>query len=86
MTPFSNRCEILGDLWLQYRDDEEFADFFEYNDLGLPLAYAIKNDIVHIAPVGEQMVNETFEILISAMEIEDTGFETLQDLLDKSSK
>ena len=86
MTPFSSRCEILGELWLQYRDDEEFSDFFEYNDLGLPLAYAIKNDIVHTAPVGEQMVNETFDILISALEIEDTGFESLQDLLDKSSK
>lgn len=86
MTPFSKRCEILGELWLNYRDDEEFRDFFEYNDLGLPLAYAIKNDIVHIAPLGEQMVNETFDILVSALEIEDTEFESLDEMLSKASK
>lgn len=86
MTPFSKRCEILADLWLQYRDDEEFVDFFEYNDLGLPLAYAIYKDIVHTAPLGEQMVNETFDILVSALELEDTGFESLEELLEKSSK
>lgn len=86
MTPFSNRCEILAELWLNYRDDEEFADFVAYNDLGLPLAYAIKSDIVHTAPIGEQMVNETFDILISALELEDTGFDSLEEMLEKASK
>ena len=86
MTPFSNRCEILGDLWLGYRDDEEFSDFFEYNDLGLPLAYAIKNDIAHTAPMAETLINETFDILLGALELEDTGFDSLEQLLEQSSK
>ncbi len=47
-TTLDNKLSILSQLWLDYRDDEEFTDFIEYNDLGLPLAYAISNDIVKI--------------------------------------
>ena len=82
MTPFSKKCEILGDLWLNYREDEAFDDFIEYNDLGLPLAYAISNEIVHTAPRAEMLISETFDILLGALGIEDTGFETLSDILE----
>ena len=81
-TPFSNKTEILSDLWLNYKTDEEFQDFVEYNDLGLPLAYAIANDIVSSTPTAEKFINETFELLLAGLEIEeDTGFDNLDDLL-----
>lgn len=79
-TSFGNKCEILGDLWLNYREDEEFKDFIEYNDIGLPLAYIIANHIVQTTPVAEKFVNETFDLLLSGMGVEDTGFESLDDL------
>jgi hypothetical protein len=66
---------------MNYRDDEEFIDFIEYNDLGLPLSYMVQNAIVKIDITGENLINETFELLIAALEIEDAGFETLDDLL-----
>lgn len=85
MTSFENKCAILADLWMDYRDDEEFVDFLEYNDLGLPIAYAISSNIVATKPMAEQFVNETFDLLLAALEIsEDTGFETLDDLLGSS--
>jgi hypothetical protein len=85
MTSFENKCAILADLWMDYRDDEEFVDFREYNDLGLPIAYAISTNIVSSKPMAEQFVNETFDLLLAALEIpEDTGFETLDDLLGSS--
>jgi hypothetical protein len=80
-TSFSKRCDILGELWVQYKRDEEFADFFEYNDLGLPLAYAISQDYVLVRPQAEEFVNETFDLLLFALEIEDEGFETLDEVL-----
>ena len=80
-TTFSNQCEILSELWLDYRDDEEFQDFIEYNDLGLPLAYAFANGIVEQSPMGENFVTEAFNLLLAGLEIEDAGFETLQDVL-----
>ena len=81
-TPFTNRVMILADLWMNYRLDDEFKDFFEYNDLGLPLSYAIANNIVEKTATAETMINETFELLLSALEEpDDMGFDSLDDLL-----
>jgi hypothetical protein len=80
-TPFSKKCEILGELWLQYRQDEELEDFLEYNDLGLPIAYAIANDIVKSTDMAKSFVEETFDLLIASMQLEDTGWENLDELL-----
>jgi len=81
-TPFETRVSILSDLWLNYRMDEEFKDFIEYNDMGLPMAYFIENQLVDPKPISIQFVNETFDLLLAGLEIEDTGFEDLNDLLD----
>lgn len=81
-TPYSDRLEILADLWLNYKGDPEFQDFFEYNDLGLPLSYILVNEIAKSTAIAERYVNETFELLLAGLEIEeDTGFETLDDIL-----
>ena len=79
------KCEILADLWLNYKQDPEFADFIEYADLGLPLAYAISNGIIETAPLAENFIVETFDLLLGALEIEDTGFEVLADILEQGS-
>lgn len=80
-TTFSNRCNILAEIWMNYRDDAEFVDFVEYNDLGLPLAYAIAGDIVTSTKISEDLIDETWELLLGALGIqEDTGFESLDDV------
>jgi hypothetical protein len=68
---------------MEYRDDTEFQDFIEYNDLGLPLAYAIAEGIVESTDIASNFINEAFDILLSALGLEDTGYESLEDLLDK---
>lgn len=80
-TPFSNRCDILAELWIAYKGDDEFRDFFEYNDLGLPIAYALSVDVVKTTAKAEAFVNETFDLLLSALELEDEGFDSLDDIL-----
>jgi hypothetical protein len=70
-------------LWLNYRQDEQFQDFIEYNDLGLPIAYAIANDIVKSTEMAERFVEETFDLLIAAVElVDDVGWDNLDDMLD----
>ena len=81
-TTFSKKVEILADLWITYSNDPEFEDFFEYNDLGLPLAYALDNDIVVANENTNKFIEETFALLLSGLEQEDTGFESLNALLD----
>jgi len=82
-TTFSNKCEILGELWMDYREDEEFQDFVEYNDLGLPLAYMVASGIIATpTEKAEDIVNETFDLFLGSMSIKDIGFETLPDVFD----
>jgi hypothetical protein len=80
-TTYDNKCVILADLWLNYRNDEEFLDFIEYNDMGLPIAYAIAEGIVKSTELAEGFVNETFDLLLLGLEIDDTGFQNLDEML-----
>ena len=84
-TPFSTKCEILAELWMNYRYDKDMQDFFEYNDIGFPLAYALKEEIVLPTPMAEKFVEETFALLLSSVELEDTGWENLDQIFDNST-
>lgn len=84
LTTYSDKALILADLWLNYRQDEEFIDFVEYNDIGLPLAYVIANDIVKSTDLAEKFIGETFDLLLAGLEIEDTGFESLDEILGEA--
>lgn len=81
-TTFDNKTQILADLWLNYRNEGDFVDFIEYNDLGLPLAYAISAGIVPATDRAREFIEETFALLLASLDIEeDTGFDSLDDLL-----
>lgn len=87
MNDFSSRCEILGDLWINYKDDDAFIDFVDYNDIGLPLAYCVSAGLAAVNPQGELYVNETWDLLIEALGLsgdEDTIWESLDDMLDNA--
>lgn len=87
MTPttFSDKLQILSELWLDYKEDEKLSDFIEYNDIGLPLAYVISNGIVESNDIAEKFIDQTFSMLLDLLEIEDSGFESLLDILPDNS-
>lgn len=86
MTDFSNIINILGTLYFQYRDEEAFADFIEYNDIGLPIAYLTSEDLCGPSPEGEKYVMETWQLFLTALEVDDQGFTSLEELLDIAAK
>lgn len=81
---FETKCDILGQFWFEFRDDEKLKDFIEYNDIGLPLSWFISTHVVMPTSMAEDYVNETFDLFISAFEIsheEADQFTNLNDLL-----
>lgn len=44
-------------------DSDEYDEFFDYNDLGVPLAVAIQNDLVILTSQGIELFNETWNDL-----------------------
>ena len=85
-TDFSKRCAILSDLWMNYRDDEALVDFVEYNDMGLPLAYFINTEVVTPTEQAEIYINETFDLLLEALDVADKGFDNLDQMMSTAEK
>jgi hypothetical protein len=85
-TTFEAQCDILSKIWTDYVDDKDLEDFIEYNDIGLPLAYFISEKIALPTDLAKTYIGETFEILLSALEIEDKGFKTLDDVFLESDR
>ena len=80
-TKFKAKCDILADLWVGYKGDPEFEDFIHYNDLGLPLAYSISTDIVEKTPKAKIFVEETFDVLLASLGLDDDGYTSLDEIL-----
>jgi hypothetical protein len=67
---------------MNYRDDDQLKDFIEYNDLGLPLAYLLLNDIAVANENSETYIDETYGLLVAALQVKDRQYESLDEMLD----
>lgn len=78
---YSKKCFLLSDFWLNYKNEAEFEDFVDYNDIGLPLAFMITEDIVLSTPVAEVYVNEAWELLCAALQVDSKqDYDSLEDM------
>jgi hypothetical protein len=82
MTDFSNVCDILGELYANYKDDKEFSDFIEFNDLGLPLAYMVRENLAVPSDDGARYIVETWDLFLKSLNVEDSGFTDLDSVLE----
>lgn len=83
---YKKKCSILNQLWCDYRHEEEFEDFVAYNDLGLPLAAMIDEEIVVSTPRAEIYINETYDLLIAALEIDDQDYDSLEQMFFEAGR
>lgn len=93
MIDYKTKCSILADLWDNYRHQEDLLDFVQYNDIGLPLAYMLREGLVQeITQMGIVYVNETFDLLLAALELkeedvpEEISFSDLLEIAEKREK
>jgi hypothetical protein len=84
-TDFQSKVSILADLQANYQGDSEMRDFMEFNDIGLPLAYLVNEKLAVETESGSRFIEETFELLLVALGIEDTGFEFLDEVFTKAA-
>ena len=74
-TPFSKKCEILGAMWLNYREEAEgneaWEAFFDYNDMALPMAYFIADGLVNPSGSDETItiIDETWDLFCQYIDI-----------------
>lgn len=83
LTSFEDLCSILAELWINHKEEKTFEDFISYNDLGLPLAFAVDSELVTPSELAKKYIEETWFILLKSLEInEDIGFTCLEDLFN----
>ena len=76
------KAEIL----VQFTQDEfnsgEYEEFFDYNDLGIPLSIAITQDMVILTDSGEQLLEETWiELCLLFNADPNLEYESIDDLM-----
>lgn len=78
---FADKAGILGQLWIEFRNDEDFSAFMEYNDIGCPMAYMVAEGIVkELTPLGEEMLDETFKMFLTLIEVTEEEVDELPEI------
>lgn len=74
-TDFSVKCEILGTLWMFYKDTENagWADFFEWADVGLPTAYVVWQDLGVVNAEGKVLVEGAWTEFCNILNVDPEG-------------
>ena len=87
MTDFTKVCEILGVRYANYKEDEEFKDFIDFNDLGLPLAYFASERLCEVSDDGARYIMETWILFLKGLGLEDTGvWDNLEDVFESAEE
>ena len=75
------KAEILVQFTQDYFNSGEYEEFFDYNDLGIPLSIAITQDMVILTNEGENLLEETWKELCLLFEADPNDeYETIDDL------
>jgi hypothetical protein len=76
-------AEIITDFVMRNAEDEQYDDFFDYNDLGIPLAVAFNANLCTLNDEGNTILKETYNLLCDELGADsEKEFEDLDDLLD----
>lgn len=84
-TDFSTKCRILADVHSEATWNKDLDEFRQYNDMGLPLAYAVAVDIVEPKEKAKEFIEETWILLCKLLEVDpDKEYEDSEDILSEA--
>lgn len=82
-TSFEDKCKILGELWSEMSDEEEWEEFCSTYNIGLPLSFFIDVELVkEISPGAKMFINQAFSALLGKLTLADKGWASLEEILD----
>jgi hypothetical protein len=86
MTNLDIQIDILANFYINYKSDSNAKEFIEFNDIGLPLAFLTSENLCQPTEIAITYIQETFNMLLATMGLEDTGFDSLDHLLTTAEK
>ena len=78
------KAEIIFEFINVYRGDDDFDDFFNFNDLGVPMAVMIVNDLISLTDEGLDVFNETWKSICETLNHADPNYKytNLDELIE----
>ena len=77
----ADKSGLMAELWMKYRDDKNFSDFFGYNDIGLPISYYLAEGLItELSPLGEQYIIETCDMFLALIDVTEDEADGLIDI------
>ena len=89
-TIFSTKTMILGDLWLEYREDikgnKEWEEFFSWADIALPLSFMLSKGYAGEHNYdGVEMIEQSWVVFCEMIVIDsEANHKNLGECFDKS--
>jgi len=82
-TDFFRKCLILSEVHAESSLNPELTDFRNYNDIGLPLAYLVYNEMVDIKDESKRYIDETYDMLCKGLGIDpEVEYVDFQDMVN----
>jgi hypothetical protein len=80
---FFRKTLILSQVFQNSNEDNGWDTFAEYNDIGLPLAYASYNELAVLNDEGKRYVEETYDMLIIGLGLDkEFDYVDFQDVIN----
>jgi hypothetical protein len=80
----TTRAKLIAEFAYENINEPLASDFFDYNDLGVPLAIALSNDLCSITDKGVVVIEETYNNVCDEMEVpNDIDYDDINDMHDK---
>jgi hypothetical protein len=82
MTDFKTKAKIINEFVLNEHGNPTWQEWFEKNDIGVPLSFFESNDLAKATPLGATAVEETWlDLCKVTMADPDGDYTQLEDML-----
>ena len=80
----TSKAKLIAEFTYENMNEPLAQEFFDYNDLGVPLAIAITNNLCTITDEGIKVIEETYNNVCDEMEVpNDIDYDSIGDMHDK---
>jgi hypothetical protein len=75
------KAQILVEFTQDNFNDEVYEDFFDYNDLGIPIAIALTQEMIILTDKGDALIDETWNELCQLFGADPNGqYKSIDDV------
>lgn len=80
------KAEIITDFTKMFAGLDIYNEFFEYNDLGVPLAIALEANLCILTDEGIEVIDETYLEAVKALEAPEGNYSSLDEIIEAADK